>query len=121
MVCDEFGVQTLLSCVRELVNQQPTSKAFVPFVQWLRNSILRVYAAQWICRQTLISFLGNYFEFRESIVWNNVISCAGFLKSVILETDISQFIRNGKAQLDRVRNEIRSANERAKFKNTSSQ
>ena len=54
------------------------------------------------------------------MIGNNVISCAGFVISVILVADVSQFTRNGKALLDRVLSEIRSANERAKFKNVSS-
>ena len=121
MECDVFGVQTLLPRLCGLVNRQPTSKAFVPFVQWLRNSILRVDAAQKSRGDTLISFLGNYFECRESIVCNNVISCAGFVINVILVADVSQFTSNGKALSDIGRSEIRSAYERAKFKTTSSQ
>ena len=80
-----------------------------------------MYGAQKIRSETLISFLGNYFECRESIVRNNAISFAGFVMSVIAETDVSQFTSNGKALSDRVRNEIKSAYESVKSKNTSSQ
>ena len=55
------------------------------------------------------------------MIGNNVIVFAGFVISVILVADVSQFTSNGKALSDIGWSEIRRANERAKFKNTSSQ
>ena len=55
------------------------------------------------------------------MIGNNVIVFAGFVISVILVADVSQFTSNGKALSDIGWSEIKSAYERVKSKNTSSQ